>query len=516
MSMPTWPDLAHSLSESVQPHAHFAGPVAAAKFERLYGRVQLIEAIWKSLHPDDAKPGAAHREFVQLPFDTVYTTNFDLLLESAYESAKRPYRSLVGDLQIPFHGGPKMTNIVKMHGDIRHPEHVIVTANDYDEYLDRYPVIATHLSSMLIVRTALFIGYSRTDLDFQQIQEVVRSRLGRFQRMHFVIQFNAGLDDIEQALDAGLHIISVPVATNQSRDDALATFLSGLREEVDLRSGEVLRGAVSAAFEPINRQTFERISNSPDASVLYSSTSRICFVAMPVNASMIPVYETVIAPALRRFGLTPVRADELSAHESAMEGVRAAIQQSRIVVCDLTGNNPNVMFEMATAEAMEKPIILLAKKGTRVFSEFAPHQILFYESNGEYDLGVVRARLEQTLEKTILDQTLSDAERLIRDGHNRAGIALLGNVLELTILGFVQSLVPSEPNGLQVRSVVTGIEQLKQRKLISAADANALREFWKLRNAAVHELVEPTEEEAASALDVVRSFTRYHFQSVSD
>jgi hypothetical protein len=41
----------------------------------------------------------------QLPFDTVYTTNFDLLLEQSYSAAGRPFRSLVGELQLPFHAG---------------------------------------------------------------------------------------------------------------------------------------------------------------------------------------------------------------------------------------------------------------------------------------------------------------------------------------------------------------------------------------------------------------------------
>ena len=154
-----------------------APPVVAQRYEQKFGRVQLIEALREALHPDKARPGAAHRAFVQLPFDTIYTTNFDLLLEDAYTQATRPFRSLVGELQLPFHAGQTASSIVKMHGDLRHEEHIIITQKDYEHFMDRYPVVATHLSAMLITRTPLFIGYSLSDPDFENVRRVVRSRL---------------------------------------------------------------------------------------------------------------------------------------------------------------------------------------------------------------------------------------------------------------------------------------------------------------------------------------------------
>jgi hypothetical protein len=50
---------------------------------------------------------------------------------------------------MPFHGGPLTTTVIKMHGDLRHEEHIIVTAEDYDRYLTDYPMIATYLSAHL-------------------------------------------------------------------------------------------------------------------------------------------------------------------------------------------------------------------------------------------------------------------------------------------------------------------------------------------------------------------------------
>lgn len=136
--MPDWSGLKKVMAKAIGVSEMVDGPEVASAFERLFGRVQLIETIRKALHSDLAEPGKAHRAFAQLPFDTVYTTNFDLLLEEANSLLRRPYRSLVGELQMPFHGGPLTTSIVKMHGDLRHEEHVIVTKEDYADFLNRY------------------------------------------------------------------------------------------------------------------------------------------------------------------------------------------------------------------------------------------------------------------------------------------------------------------------------------------------------------------------------------------
>src|SRR5262245_20907493 len=222
--MPDWTELTTILARDAKTPPGTLPPVVAKRYEEKFGRVQLIETIREALYPDKARPGEAHRAFAQLPFDTIYTTNFDLLLEDSYTEATRPFRSLVGELQLPFHGGQAISNIVKMHGDLRHEEHIIITKRDYDEFMDRYPVVATHLSAMLITRTPLFIGYSLSDPDFENIRRVVRARLGAFERMAYVIQFDVTPEQVERALEARIHIVSLSSGADTSRDEILAAF----------------------------------------------------------------------------------------------------------------------------------------------------------------------------------------------------------------------------------------------------------------------------------------------------
>jgi len=144
LSMPDWSELTGILARDAGTPPDTHPTIVAQRYEQRFGRVQLIETVREALHPDKARPGKAHRSFVRLPLDTIYTTNFDLLLEDAYSEEMRPFRSLVGELQLPFHAGQIASSIIKMHGDLRHEEHVIITKSDYDSFMDRYPVVATH------------------------------------------------------------------------------------------------------------------------------------------------------------------------------------------------------------------------------------------------------------------------------------------------------------------------------------------------------------------------------------
>jgi hypothetical protein len=89
--MPDWSELAAILAKDAETKPGLSPTVVAERYQQRFGRVQLIEAIREALHSDKARLGNAHRSFVQLPFDTVYTTNFDLLLEDSY-SESRPFQ----------------------------------------------------------------------------------------------------------------------------------------------------------------------------------------------------------------------------------------------------------------------------------------------------------------------------------------------------------------------------------------------------------------------------------------
>ena len=70
--------------------------------------------------------------------------------------------------------------LLKLHEDVHHPARLVLTEEDYDAFLDKYPLLATYLANPLITRTAVLVGgYSLDDPDFRQVWQVVGERLGK-------------------------------------------------------------------------------------------------------------------------------------------------------------------------------------------------------------------------------------------------------------------------------------------------------------------------------------------------
>jgi len=514
--MPDWPALTLILAEASGINIKNGGPTVASAYEKMFGRVQLIETIRHALHTDVVEPGNAHRQFAQLPFDTIYTTNFDLLLEDAYSNIRRPFRSLVGELQLPFHGGPLTTNIVKMHGDLRHEEHMVITQDDYETFLNGYPVISTHLSAMLITRTALFIGYSLSDPHFNQIREIVKSRLGRFQRMSYIVQFNQPKSKIDKMLEEGLHVLNLKTSKKQSFDDKLADFFRTIQDELDARAGTKLRNSKPEMFEDVSKETLEATSRAPDASTLLMSSSNLCFILMPFGEPFDILYREIIKPAVIDSGLKPVRADEIYSPGSIMEQIRSAIQQSRACIADLTGRNPNVLYELGIAQTLGKPTVMLAQDLQDVPFDLKQYRIISYDKNA-LSLKNLRNDLQNAISSVLGRDRLDEAKSLIANGMFRAAVAMLGVLLEHS-LHHILSI--SELLDIRIKEPISRtlsmgkmIEILRKAEIIPIEEQRKLREATMIRNRAVHDLKEPTIDQANMMFDYVATFIENYIKN---
>ena len=283
--MPDWRMLTETLAMAAKVPSSIGGPHVSSIFQKKFGRPKLIEEITKAIHHGEAKPGASHLAMIHLPFDVVFTTNFDLLLEDACALAGKPYRSLAGESQLTLHAGSAGTTIVKMHGDVSHPEHVVITKEDYDEYVSRYQLVVTYLMGMLATRTPLFVGYSRSDPDFRHVRAFVQERLGKFERTSYLIRFDVSPDEARAFLEDNLHVISIPTNKDASRDSQLAQLFSRAKDYLDCRGLTEDHDARQGQKTPLSIDDLVR----PDA---LTSAEKIRLGEITVNVIHYPEYLT--------------------------------------------------------------------------------------------------------------------------------------------------------------------------------------------------------------------------------
>lgn len=85
------------------------------------------------------------------------------------------------------------------------------------------------------------------------------------------------------------------------------------------------------------------------------------FVIIPSGGSFDNVYTRLIKDPLETAGFRVTRAQDLSSARSILKDIIQGIENSDIIVADLTGLNPNVFYEVGLAHALRRPVILLTQ-----------------------------------------------------------------------------------------------------------------------------------------------------------
>lgn len=156
-----WKYNRESLPEVAERYAAIGGPVKPVIQE--YLKTWLRE---RSIVPQKSHCALA---FMAENIDVILTTNWDRLLEDAFESVKiRDYMRIFRDAHmIP--PRPEKTAIIKLHGDIDDADSLIVKKEDYKTFQKRSPGLSNALQNYLRTYTLVIIGYEQADENFQRI-----------------------------------------------------------------------------------------------------------------------------------------------------------------------------------------------------------------------------------------------------------------------------------------------------------------------------------------------------------
>lgn len=136
-----------------------------------------------------------------------------------------------------------------------------------------------------------------------------------------------------------------------------------------------------AALEQLQQRVAVLGEPPPIAHGVRSTTRLTAFSIMPFGSEDLQVvYDDFVKPTIEsKCGLECIRGDDMFGSNVIMEDVRTAINESKMVVADLTGKNANVFYEIGIAHAMEKPVLLLAQSVEDVPFDLRYRRVLVYD-----------------------------------------------------------------------------------------------------------------------------------------
>lgn len=105
------------------------------------------------------------------------------------------------------------------------------------------------------------------------------------------------------------------------------------------------------------------------------------FVVMQFSEPYHELYEDVIQPVTKDFGLEAHHAGEVFGPGIILYDIVHDINEAKIVVAEITEQNQNVFYELGYAHALRKPTILLAERGKDLPFDVSGYRCLFYENS---------------------------------------------------------------------------------------------------------------------------------------
>ena len=135
----------------------------------------------------DVELTISHQLIALLPVSTIWTTNYDDLLEVALTNAERRFDVKRRPQDFSLRRRHTEVTIYKMHGDVTNPTDAVLTKEDYETYDGTRELFSIALKADLATRTFLFLGFSFLDPNIMYILGRVKHLLEENSRKHYCI-----------------------------------------------------------------------------------------------------------------------------------------------------------------------------------------------------------------------------------------------------------------------------------------------------------------------------------------
>lgn len=201
-----------------------------------------------------------------------------------------------------------------------------------------------------------------------------------------------------------------------------------------------------------------------------------CFVIAPIGDDTSPergkvnsIIKDILIPTLGK------DYDVFAAHQITKPGIITSqivemIFNCDLIVCDLTGVNGNVMYELAIAHLKEKQVLIIAAKGTKLPFDISQQRTIFYDDNisGSFNL---KADMEVAISK-IKDEPNVENPITAYLSQNRTSLIsekTIQSTIKEAIFDAVKTSQSSESSGKNIlETVVKNLDTPGTDKIISS------------------------------------------------
>lgn len=160
----------------------------AQYYIRVKQRTKITETIKDFFADSKGEVQNVHTIIASLPLSDIWTTNYDTLIERAYENEGITTTVVTDDVSYRNIDRTAKIKIHKIHGTVKNAAECIIARQDYDLFPQTHDIVLSELKGEMCSNSFLFLGYSFSDTDIQHILTKIRLEYeSKHPQRHFCI-----------------------------------------------------------------------------------------------------------------------------------------------------------------------------------------------------------------------------------------------------------------------------------------------------------------------------------------
>lgn len=171
-----WKDILRECAEEIDLEVEKENDLItlAEYYVRDKQRTKINQTIAEYFDDSKGNPTYVHKIISTLPIRSIWTTNYDTLIERSLKDADISYSIITNDRSYSNLNRSTRVKVHKIHGDVKNASECVITRKDYEKFEEQHDIVLSELKGEMCTNSFLFLGYGFNDTDIQHILSKIR------------------------------------------------------------------------------------------------------------------------------------------------------------------------------------------------------------------------------------------------------------------------------------------------------------------------------------------------------
>lgn len=144
----------------------------------------------------------------------------------------------------------------------------------------------------------------------------------------------------------------------------LGSYLDSLNQSADqLKHDVIFLGPERLYPEVVRRMRRDKIS---------------CFIVMPFSLEWSDDVHRILSGVCKSLAVQPMRGDDVFKPSDILVDIWQGINIADFVIADISGRNPNVLYELGIAHTLAKPVLIISKNADDIPIDLSTRRVIIY------------------------------------------------------------------------------------------------------------------------------------------